>query len=76
MKDKDLYVKDARSGNLTVPSSHKTYGELSQRKPCNKYIITPNLINPTPPNLKSITILFARGKDLVQKCYSQGRIAK
>lgn len=24
MKDKDLYVKDARSGNLTVPSSHKT----------------------------------------------------
>lgn len=53
MKDKDLlYVKDARSGNLLVPSSHKLHEELSQRKPCNKYIITTNLIKPTPTNLK------------------------
>lgn len=54
MKDKDLlYVKDARLGNLMVPSSHKLHKEFSQIKPCNKYIITTNLIKPTLTTLKA-----------------------
>lgn len=53
MKNKDfLYIKDARLGNLKVPSSHKLYEEFSQRKPCNKCIITTNLIKPMLTTLK------------------------
>lgn len=53
MKDKDLlYVKDARLGNLMVPSSHKLHEEFSQRNPCNNYIIISNLIKPTLVTLK------------------------
>jgi len=43
MKHKDLsYAKAGRLDDLMVPSSHKHYQELSQKKPSNKHIIIIN----------------------------------